>query len=126
MKELINEWRKYVGEENSLNEGLGDIIKTIFGGEPSINEITKVFLFKNHRARKIFQALKETPSVGEKVQRYVDEDNYKDALIIALRADEKDMKAAGVSDDDWRYLRDSATKIQVAVKQKKLGADYWG
>ena len=113
-------------EKKELNEGLGDILKTIFGGEPSINEVTKVFLFKNHRARKIFQALKETPSVGEEVQRYVDKDNYKDALIIALRADEKDMKAAGVSDDDWKYLRDSATKIQVAVKQKKLGADYWG
>ena len=118
MKELINEWRKYVGEENSLNEGLGDILKTIFGGEPSINEITKVFLFKNHRARKTFQALKEIPSLSDKVQEYIDKGNYKDALKIALRANEKELKEASVSMDDWKYLRDSSTEIFVAVKNK--------
>ena len=117
--------RKIIKEE-IMKEGIGDILKTIFGGEPSINDVTRTFLFKNHRARKIFQALKETPSVGEEVQRYVDEGNYEDALKIALRADEKDMKAAGVSMDDWKYLREASTKIRVAVRKRDLGPDYWG
>ena len=109
--------RKIIKEE-LMKEGLGDMIKTIFGGEPSVNEITKVFLFKNHRARKTFQALKEIPSVSDKVQEYIDKGNYKDALKIALRANEKELKEAGVSMDDWKYLRDSSTDIFVAVKNK--------
>ena len=117
-KIILEEIRNILDEESELNEGLGDMIKTIFGGEPSVNEITKVFLFKNHRARKTFQALKEIPSVSDKVQEYIDKGNYKDALKIALRADEKELKEAGVSMDDWKYLRDSSTDIFVAVKNR--------
>jgi hypothetical protein len=52
------------------------------------------------------------------LQEYIDKGNYKDALKIALRADEKELKEAGVSMDDWKYLRDSSTDIFVAVKNR--------
>jgi hypothetical protein len=120
-KIILEELKKEI-----TKEGIGDFLKNLFKGEPTINDVTRTFLFKNHRARKIFQALKELPSVSAGVQRYVDEDNYEDALKIALRADDKEMKEAGVSMDDWKYLREASTKIHVAVRKKELGSDYWG
>lgn len=120
-KIILEELKKEI-----TKEGIGDFFKNLLKKEPTINDVTKAFLFKNHRARKIFQALKELPSVSDDVQKYVDEDNYQDALKIALRADDKEMKEAGVSMDDWKYLREASTKIHVAVRKKELGSDYWG
>jgi len=113
-KIILEELKKEV-----TKEGIGDLIKDLFKKEPTISDIMRAFVFKNHRARRIFNALKDAPSIRDQVQGYLDEDDYDSAVKIMLRVDSGDMKDAGVSEEDYRYLKHAHTEIFAAFKKNK-------
>jgi hypothetical protein len=113
-KIILEEIKKEV-----TKEGIGDFFRDLMKKEPTISDIMRAFVFKNHRARRIFNALKHAPSIEDEVQHYIDKDDYDSAVKMMLRVDSKDMKDAGVSDDDYKYLKDAHVKIFVAFKKNK-------
>lgn len=125
--------RRIIKEElkrEVLNEGLGDflikLLKKIFkfDSDPSISDLIRAFVFKNNKARKTFNALKEAPSIKEEVSRYIKDDDYFNAMKIVLRVSDSEMKEANVSNDDYRYLKDGYIKIFSLHKKKNSLFDW--
>ena len=113
-KIILEELKKEV-----TKEGIGDFFRDLMKKEPTISDIMRAFVFKNHRARRIFNALKDAPSIRDQVPGYLDEDDYDSAVKIMLRVDSGDMKDAGVSEEDYRYLKHAHTEIFAAFKKNK-------
>jgi DNA-binding transcriptional regulator PaaX len=113
-KIILEELRKEV-----TKEGIGDLLRNLIKKEPTISDIMKTFINKNRKANRIFNALKDAPSIRDRVQGYLDEDDYDSAVKIMLRVDSDDMKKADVSDDDYKYLKHAHTEIFAAFKKNK-------
>jgi hypothetical protein len=113
-KIILEELKKEV-----TKEGIGDLLRNLIKKEPTISDIMKTFVNKNRRANRIFNALKDAPSIRDRVQGYLDEDDYDSAVKIMLRVDSDDMKKADVSEEDYKYLKHAHTAIFVAFKKNK-------
>ncbi len=113
-KIILEELKKEV-----TKEGIGDLLRNLIKKEPTISDIMKAFIDKNDRANRIFNALKDAPSIRNKVQGYLDEGDYDSAVKIMLRVESDDMKDAGVSEEDYRYLKHAHTEIFAAFKKNK-------
>jgi GMP synthase PP-ATPase subunit len=113
-KIILEELKKEV-----TKEGIGDLLRNLIKKEPTISDIMKTFVNKNRRANRIFNALKDAPSIRDRVQGYLDEYDYDSAVKIMIRVDSDDMKKADVSDDDYKYLKHAHTEIFAAFKKNK-------
>jgi len=70
--------RKIIKEElrkEILKEGIGDFFKDLFKKEPTMNDELKDLIEKDERAKSVFEALMEVPSVAYPVREYL-KDRY--------------------------------------------------
>lgn len=106
--------RKIIKEElrkEILKEGIGDFFKDLFKKEPTMNDELKDLIEKDERAKSVFEALMEVPSVAYPVREYLWIEEYGNAIKSALRASKEDMENANISDEDRKYLKDRYIRI---------------
>ena len=97
---ITKETVKKIIMEELQREGLFDFFKSKEPKLSPLNKELKAFFDFDTKAKRIFDMVKDDPDVAQ----YLTKGDYENACKMMLRVQ-------GLSNDDYKYLRDGYTKI---------------